>query len=105
MRITIAHHKTKQEAIAAVDRAIDDAFRGFALGPIEFVNAQKSWQGSLMTFSVNAKLGFLSNPIRGTVEVTEREITIDADLGLIKNVIPEEKVRTSVESRVRGLLT
>jgi hypothetical protein len=58
-----------------------------------------------MTFSLVAKMGFLSNPIRGLVEVTDENITIDADLGLLARLMPQEKVRTVVETRVRGLLT
>jgi len=38
-------------------------------------------------------VGFLSNPIRGTVEVTDREITIDVDLGLIKNLESRQSPR------------
>jgi len=105
MRITIAHGKTKQEATEAVDQAIDAAFRDLSLGPLKFTDHQKSWKGSVMSFSLNARLGFLANPIRGTVEVTDRDITIDADLALLNKLIPEERVRTSIETRVRGLLT
>jgi len=57
-----------------------------------------------MTFSLTAKMGMLRNPIRGTVEVTDQDVTIDADLGILGRLFPEEKFRTAVESRVRGLL-
>jgi hypothetical protein len=58
-----------------------------------------------MTFSMTARMGFLTNPIRGTVEVRDQDVTIDADLGIFSRLIPESKIRTSMESRVRGLLT
>jgi hypothetical protein len=105
MRITISHSKTRQQAMDAVDRAIEEAFRGLAIGPIEVVDQKKSWSGSVMTFSLVAKMGFLKNPISGTVEVTDRDLTIDADLGMLNRLIPEDKVRSSVETKVRGLLT
>ena len=41
----------------------------------------------------------------GTVAVTDQDVTIDADLGFLGKLMPEEKVRTTVESRVRSLLT
>lgn len=105
MRITIGHRKTRAEAVRAVDQAMTDVFSGLAAGPLTVTTPQKSWNGSAMTFSLIAQMGFLKNPISGMVTVTEKDITIDADLGFLSRLFPEEKVRTTVESRVRGLLT
>ncbi|MCU1335932.1 MAG: hypothetical protein JWO19_1513 [Bryobacterales bacterium] len=104
MRIPIAHEKSKTEAIQAVDRAIEEVFRGLPMGPMTIIDQKKTWTGSTITFSLIAKMGFLRNPISGTVEVTDRDVTIDADLGMLNRVFPEEKVHASVESRIRGLL-
>ncbi len=49
-------------------------------------------------------MGLLSAPIKGTVEVTDRDLTIDADLGLLEKLLGGGMTRT-VEGRVRGLLT
>jgi len=82
-----------------------DVFQGLAMPPLTIVNAQKSWNGSVMTFTLTAQLGFLRNPISGTVEVTDRDVIIDADLGLLNRFVSQEKVHDAIESRVRGLLT
>jgi hypothetical protein len=105
LRITIAHRKTKAEAVRAVDQAMTDVFSALATGPLTVTTPQKNWNGSVMNFSLTAQMGFLKNPITGTVTVTDKDITIDADLGFLSRLMPEEKVRTTVESRVRGLLT
>ena len=105
MRITISHNKSKSEAMKAVDQAIDDAFRSLAAGPVTLTNPQKSWNGSVMKFSLTAKMGFLQNSISGTVDVTDKDVTIDADLGMLSKLLSAEKLRATVESRVRGLLT
>ena len=105
MRVTISHSKTKAEAMQAVDRAMDDLFRGFDLPAVTLLNPQKSWNGSVMTFSTTAQMAFMKSPISGTVEVTERDIIIDADLGLLNRFLPEDKTRELFESRIRGLLT
>ena len=86
-----------------VDRSFGDLFQGTGL-PVQLVDPQKSWQGSTMTFSVTAKMGFLSTLIKGTVEVTDRDITIDADLGMLERFVPAERARDMIGSRVRGLL-
>src|SRR5258708_39352479 len=103
MRITIAHNKTKQEVVDSVDRGFDDAFKMQGL-PVKLGLEQKSWQGSTMTFALNAKVGFMSSPIKGTIEVTDRDVTIDADLGMFGRFVSEDKAREVLSTRFKGLL-
>ncbi len=105
MRITVSHTRPKQEVILSVDRSFDDLFRGIGMIPIQFVEERRSWQGSTLTFSLSAKMGFVSTPIKGTIEVTDKDLTIDADLGLLERLIPATKAKEAITSRVRGLLT
>ena len=105
MRITIAHTKGRQQMIQLVDRAFEDVFKGVAQVPLTITNQQKSWQGSMMTFSLVAKMGFISNPISGTVEVTDNDVTLDADVGMLGKLIPAEKIATALQTRLRGLLS
>ena len=100
MRITVSHTKSKAEVIRLVDRSFDDLFRGMGIVPIQFVDERRSWQGSTLTFSISAKMGFVSTPIRGTIEVTDSDITIDADLGLLERLIPATKARDSIDKRI-----
>ncbi len=87
-----------------MDRAFDDVFKGLPIGPVQISDSHKSWNGSVLTFALTAKMSLLKNPIHGTVEVTDKELTIDADLGLLNKLIPENKARAEVESRVKRLL-
>src|SRR6476661_6203586 len=105
MRITVSHTKSKDAVIRSVDRSFEDLFRGVATVPIQFVEERRSWQGSTLNFLISAKMGFVSTPIKGTIEVTDTDITIDADLGLLERLIPATKARDSIASRIRGLLT
>jgi hypothetical protein len=50
-------------------------------------------------------MGLLSTPIKGTIEVTDRDLTIDLDLGLLGRFIPATKARDAISTRVQGLLT
>jgi hypothetical protein len=104
MRITIAHSKGQQQMIQIVDRAFDDAFRGAIPGPLTISDQQKTWNGSVMRFSLVARMGFIKNPISGIVEVTESDVTIDADLGMLGNLIPAREVQSNLETRLRKLL-
>jgi hypothetical protein len=104
MRITISHSKGQQQMIQLVDRAFDDVFRGAVPGPLTITGQQKVWEGSVMKFSLIARMGFIKNPINGTVEVTEHDVTIDADLGMLGKLIPGREVQSNLETRFRKLL-
>jgi hypothetical protein len=88
----------------AVDRSFDDLFGGISMLPLQIANEQRSWEGSTLTFSFTAKVGLLSSGIKGTVEVTDRDVTIDADLGLLEKLLPAKGARAALEGRIRGLL-
>jgi hypothetical protein len=103
MRITVSHNRPKDELIQTVDRSFADVFQGTGL-PVKLTDPQKSWQGNVMTFSLTAKMGFISAPIKGTVEVTDRDITIDADLGILERMIPAKTAQDMLTNRIRGLL-
>jgi hypothetical protein len=89
MRITISHNRSKAEIIESVDRSFNEMLQGVAGLPVRLVVEERSWQGSILSFSLTAKLGLLGTPIKGTVEVTDQDVTVDADLGLLNRLVPE----------------
>ena len=103
MRITVSHNRSKEEVIRTIDRSFDDLFQGVGL-PVGLTQQQKSWQGSTLTFALTAKMGLLSTPVKGTVEITDRDLTIEADLGILERMIPAKKAQEIVPSQIRGLL-
>jgi Putative polyhydroxyalkanoic acid system protein (PHA_gran_rgn) len=105
VRITVSHTRSKDEVVRAIDHSFDDLFRGIGIVPIQFVEEHRQWQGSTLNFSVAAKMGLLSTPLKGTIEVTDKDVTIDVDLGLFERLLPATKVKQEISSRVRGLLT
>ena len=104
MRITISHNRSKAEIIESVDRSFNKMFQGVAGLPVRLVVEQRSWQGSILSFSLTAKLGLLSTPIKGTVEVTDQDLTVDADLGLLNRLVSEKNAQELIGSRIKGLL-
>jgi hypothetical protein len=104
MRITIAHNRSKAEIIDSVDRSFNEIFQGVPGIPVKLVVEQKSWQGSVLSFSLTTKLGLLSTPIKGTVEVTDHDLTVDIDLGLLNRLVPEQTAREVIGTRIKGLL-
>jgi len=104
MRITVAHNRSKAEIIDSVDRSFNEIFQGVQGIPVKLVVEQKSWQGSVLSFSLSARLGLLSTPMKGTVEVTDHDLTVDIDLGLLNRLVPEQTAREVIGTRIKGLL-
>ncbi len=105
MRVTVSHNRRKQEIIQSVDRSLDDLFRGFGNLPIQIVNESRRWTGSRMEFSFDAKVGIVRTPIKGFVDVTDTDVTVDADLGWLERLISAKQTKAAIEGRIKGLLT
>jgi hypothetical protein len=104
MRITIAHNRTKEEIIQTIDRSFDDFSRGNTGIPVQLAMKQKSWQGSVLNFELTAKMGIMSTPIKGTIEVTDHDVIIDADLGMLNRFVSDETAAKMFGNRFKGLL-
>jgi hypothetical protein len=104
MRIIVPHNKSREEVMQTVDRSLNDLFQKSLPVPVQFVETHRSWQGSTLSFSLAAKMGIINVPVKGTVEVGDRDIIIDVDLGMLERLIPADKARDMIGSRVRGLL-
>lgn len=104
MTIIVPHKTTQEKAIALVDKSAGDLF-DMGSGSIGLVDQQKNWTGARMDFSLTAKAGFISLPISGTVVVDATNVTVECELpALAKNFIGEDKIKATVEQKVRGLL-
>lgn len=73
--------------------------------PLRIVDEKRQWDGDTLTFSFGAKVSLLTSPIRGTIKVTERDVTIEADFGLLERLLPSAQTKAALENRVKGLLT
>jgi hypothetical protein len=104
MRVAIEHGRTRAEVIDSVDRSFNDVFQGVEGFPVRFVMKEKTWQGSTMSFVLTAKMGILSMPIRGTVEVTDAELIVDADLGMLSRFVSDKTAQQMLGARIKGLL-
>lgn len=105
MTVTVPHQKTQLEAIGVVDQAASELFASIVSGPVQLVNQKKYWTGPSMEFSFQAQVGFISIPLSGTAVVDDLNVVIDCELpGLVKSFIGEDKIRHSLEHKVKRLL-
>jgi hypothetical protein len=104
MRITITHNRSKEDVIQSIDRGFNQLFQKAGALPVKLVVEQRSWQGSTMSFLLTAKMGIMSTPIKGTVDVTDKDLTIDVDLGMFNRFVDEESAQQMIGQRIKGLL-
>ena len=104
MKVTLEHHRTKKEVMDSVDRSFADMFKGVEGLPVKIAVKEKNWQGSVMIFALSAKMGLLSTPITGTVEVTDTELIINADLGMLNRFVSDETAQQMLGRKIKGLL-
>jgi hypothetical protein len=104
VRITITHNRSKEEVIQSIDRGFNQVFQEAGSLPVKVVVEQRSWQGSTMSFLLTAKMGIMSTPIKGTVDVTDKDLTIDVDLGMFNRFVDEKSAQQMIGNRIKGLL-
>jgi len=104
MRVTVSHNRGKEEIMRSVDRSFDDLFQGLGSVPIQIVGESRKWTGNRMNFACHAKMGIVSTPIKGFVEVTDKDVTVEADLGWLERLFPAMQTKAALEGRIKGLL-
>ena len=58
-----------------------------------------------MNFSFVGRMGFISLPVTGTVEVDDVNVTVKCELpSMAKNFVGEDKVSASIEKQLRAVL-
>ena len=83
---------------------IDQLFQSAGTAGVEIRSLERSWNGNTMSFSFTGKMGPFTAPIRGTVLVTDTELTIDVDLGIVGKLLSEDKIRRSIEGGAQKML-
>jgi Putative polyhydroxyalkanoic acid system protein (PHA_gran_rgn) len=102
MRVTVSHNKSKEEVRRAAEQAVDQLLRETPPALMQITDVRKQWDGPLLRFWLTARMAILKNPIQGSIEVTDRDLTVDVDLGMLNALFPEQKVRKTIEDQLRG---
>ncbi|HVY91874.1 MAG TPA: hypothetical protein VHA14_03960 [Bryobacteraceae bacterium] len=106
MRVEVAHQLGKDAAMPVMDRCLDHILGGVGGSSIQIVDKQQTWTASQMRFSFTGRMGYISVPLAGTIDVYDANVIVDMELPpLVKTFIGEEKIRRIVEANVREMLT
>jgi hypothetical protein len=105
MRVTVSHNKGLQGAMKLVNDSADQVIASAATGPVTITDITRRWEGPTMHFSFRGGFGAFNAPFKGYVQCAETEVTVEVELpAALKAFVPEEKMKTQLEGRVRGLL-
>ncbi len=105
MRVEIRHELGESEAIRRVDEFLDDLVRRDFHGGVKIKNATRSWTGNRLALSCTLAKGLFDTRLSGTVEVTDRIVTLDTVIpGLLATFVGEDRVRTVVEHELTPIL-
>jgi len=89
-----------------MDRCLDHLLGGIGGSSVEILDKKKTWSGSSMRFSFTGKVGYISVPLTGTIDVDDANVAVDMDLpAVVKTFFGEDKIRRIVETNVREMLT
>jgi hypothetical protein len=106
MRVDVTHQLGKDAAIPVMDRCLDHLLTGIGGSNIEIVDKKKTWNGSSMQFSFTGRVGYISVPLTGTIDVGDANVVVNMELPpMVKSFIGEEKIHRLVETNVREMLT
>jgi hypothetical protein len=105
MRVTVSHNKGLAGVTKIVNDSADQLLATPAAGPVTFSDMEKRWEGSTMYFSFRARMGVFNSALKGYVQCSERDVTVELELpNALKAFVPEEKMKAQMEGKVRGLL-
>jgi len=110
MRITVHHERTKEEAVAAIDRPIGELFGGLLNGLV-IANERRTWREtngpeSTMDFSCHGRVGFVSVPLAGSIEVASTVVAMEFELpSAARMLLGEEKVRAGLAAHLSSVLS
>jgi len=104
MQIIVPHDKGQQEAIHRLDEAVDRLLTSQHSG-VRISDGHKNWEGSTMNLSARIGTGFVNILVAAKLLVEDRQVVVDCDLPpFVRQFVPEDKIRTGVDTRIRELL-
>jgi hypothetical protein len=105
MHVTVAHKKSQEDAVKIIDESVDNLIKSIPAGSVKIIDQEKTWNGSTMSFSFKGRKGIFATTIRGTVAVTDKDVTIDAEIpGIIKTFVSDQTISDAVEARAKQIL-
>jgi hypothetical protein len=104
MRIEQPHTLGREEAIGRVDRFLDRLIQD-PPGGVTIKDARKDWDGDRMTFALAIAKGFFGTHVRGSMDVSDDRVVVEAELPpLVRGLLGEERIRQVIADHLGAVL-
>jgi hypothetical protein len=105
MHIEFHHTLGKQEAVRRIDGWIDAMKDSAIPAGVTVEDFTKTWADNVLTVSCRVKKLFFGANVSAVATVNDDVVVIELELpGVIKALLPEEKVRQGLEKQILPLL-
>ncbi len=105
MHIDIPHELEPEDAVARLDRYLEDLLTRSLPAGIVVRDVSRDWTDRTMHFAFTAKKGFLGASLDGSLEVQDDRVSIDADLpGLVTAFMDEGRIGDVVRRELGTVL-
>jgi hypothetical protein len=104
MRIQRSHDLGRAAAIKKIDTFLNGLMARPLPAGVKVKDAQKKWDGGRMAFSCRFSKGIMGASVRGTVDVSEKDVVLNCALpSLITTFVGVDKIKRVIHEQVDEL--
>jgi len=101
MIITRTHTLGKEEAVARLNRFIEELHKLPLPSGVKIEDVSTQWENDRLHFSFKARKGIFATLISGRVSVDDQSLTLDADLPpIVTTFFPEERIADTIGQKL-----
>ena len=105
MRVHVSHFRDRQTVASILDQPLKVLFAE-AVNGLEIADERRVWTDFTMAFSFIGRVGFISVPVSGEMEVAQEAVIVTVELPpVVRMLVGEDKVRAGLQKEILALIT
>lgn len=105
MQTIVPHEKGQLAAKSLIDKSIQPLIESIPTGSVKISELKTEWDNNTLLFSFKGKKGIFSSTIHGTVQVDEKDITVNVDLpGIVKHFVNDDQITAAIQAKAKQIL-
>lgn len=104
MTVHVTHSRQKEAVVEILDQPLKVLFADAVQG-LEIVDERRVWTESTMAFSFTGRVGFISLPVSGEMEIAEEAVIVTVELPpAVRILVGEDKIRAGLKKEILALI-
>jgi len=105
MKVHVSHSREKQTVAGILDQPLKVLFAQ-AVNGLEIADERRVWTDFTMAFSFIGRVGFISLPVSGEMEIVEEAVIVTVELPpVVKMLVGEDRIRAGLQKEILALIT